>query len=141
MNEDELYKFTMRKDEIIDNYIKLNKIMAKRITELDKEIEGLMNENIQMYEDIDSLNNKLDGAGTLTEMNKAINDYKIEKYMERGERIKELEKDVENLKTAIELMDKEITTLKEQNEDLTINRKKMFEEILTLKANERSNNE
>ena len=141
MNEDELYKFTMRKDEIIDNYIKLNKIMAKRITELDKEIEGLMNENIQMYEDIDSLNNKLDGAGTLTEINKAINDYKIEKYMERGERIKELEKDVENLKTAIELMDKEITTLKEQNEDLTINRKKMFEEILTLKANERSNNE
>ena len=56
MNEDKLHKFTMRKDEIIDNYIKLNKIMAKRITELDKEIEGLMDDNIQMYKDIESLN-------------------------------------------------------------------------------------
>ena len=62
MNEDRLHKFTMRKEatKIIDKYIKLGETFAIRVKELEKENNGLLKENLQMYEDIYSLNNQVD---------------------------------------------------------------------------------
>jgi len=44
----------------IDKYIKLGNICAIRVKELEKENNGLLKENLQMHEDIYSLNNQVD---------------------------------------------------------------------------------
>jgi len=44
----------------IDKYIKLGETFAIRVKELEKENNGLLKENLQMYEDIESINNQVD---------------------------------------------------------------------------------